>query len=414
MAHHPAPAEDEAPVTRRLVCYLSGFDPQGPAHYHQLYASEGAKQAAVSDYVLNVGKRRKAGDHVAWWEVLWQGPGGQTCQTRYEFLRWDDIVREHWPRSRAGLYRSTVLASWQMWRNGVMWHTLCSSWPMFVAIAAPGAMLAMAAVLLGLGLGGCIALALAEPRQAWLATLLGLVSATAWTFGLLWGERRTHMAWLMRSMACLVRQGRGQTPSLEERLDALAGHVSDRVGGGMYDEVLVVGHSSGAMMAMSIVARALKAGAGDASGAGTRLSLLTLGHCAPLLSAQPEASRFRDELQRLVASERLCWVDYGAPPDGCCFPLVDPSAAPGVQGAQAQRPKLANPRFAQLFGPGSYAAVRADKFRCHFQYLMAGEVAGGYDYFTITAGPQSLASRHAAVDSTRGFRQFQCFGGPVT
>jgi len=400
------------PVTRRLVCYLSGFDPQGPAHYHQLYASEGAKQAQVSGYELEVGKRRKAGEHVAWWEVQWHDrQGGAACETRYEFLRWDDIVRAHWPRSRAGLFRSTAFASWQMWRNGVMWQTWRSSWPMFVAIASPGLLLMLGALLLALL--ATLATHWASHDNLWAVVALCLVGLPAWAGGLLWGERRTHMAWLMRSLACLVRQGRGQTPQLDSRLDDLAAHVGRQVSGGHFDEVLLVGHSSGAMMAMSIASRAL-ASLPDGVPPSVRFSLLTLGHCAPLLSAQPEAAWFRADLTRLVDSDALCWVDYGAPPDGCCFPLVDPSMWRGDKADAAHRPKLVNPRFAQLFSPTGYAGVRADKFRCHFQYLMATELPGDYDFFALTAGPFSLAARHAQVSSAIGFRLFQCWGGPPT
>ena len=54
-----------APVLRRRVCYLSGFDPQGPAHYHQLYATQAALQSGVNGWPITVGPRRKAGPQIA-------------------------------------------------------------------------------------------------------------------------------------------------------------------------------------------------------------------------------------------------------------------------------------------------------------------------------------------------------------
>ena len=57
----PAKAPEPPPVRRRCVMYLSGFDPQGPAHYHQLYQQEAARQAAVNGSRIEVGGRRKAG-----------------------------------------------------------------------------------------------------------------------------------------------------------------------------------------------------------------------------------------------------------------------------------------------------------------------------------------------------------------
>lgn len=410
---HPA-SSPATRVRRRLTLYLSGFDPQGPAHYHQLYVDGAKQQAAVSGYQCTVGPRRKAGPHVAWWNVRHQtsDPDSPATETRYEFLRWDDIVRQHWPRGRAALLRATAYASTQMWRNGVMWQTLRTSWPMFVAIALPGIAMALLAVLLAGLLTGAIALAQSgQPVWAAAAVLAGVPLLAG--IGIV-AERRSHMAWLMRSLACLVRQGRGQTPELDERLDHFAEHVCTQARSGAWDEIVVVGHSSGAMMAMIVTARALHRMAQGGDGEmPTQLALLTLGHCAPLLSEQPEAERFREESVRLATSPRLTWIDYGAPPDGCCFPLVRPTGA--VQGPQIVRPnqpKLLNPRFAQVFSAAAYQQVRSDKFRCHFQYLMATELPGFYDYFAITSGPLTLADRHRDQPSIDNFRQFQILGGP--
>ena len=220
-------------------------------------------------------------------------------------------------------------------------------------------------------------------------------------------EARTQMAWLMRSLACLVKQGRGQLPDLEARLDEFGAHLASQVAGGGFDEVLVVGHSSGAMLATSVVARALRQpGVAD----GSRRSLLTLGNCHATLSRQPGAAAFRAETLAVAGSLCVHWLDVSAPPDGCCYALVDPcegmalpAGAPGV--------KRLNPRFAQLFSATSYEAVRGDKYRCHFQYLMAGERRDDYDYFAITAGPVDLRSRFAQRPGVEDFRQFECLGG---
>jgi pimeloyl-ACP methyl ester carboxylesterase len=405
-------------VRHRLALYLSGFDPQGPAHYHQLYSTEATKQAQASGHTLEVGRRRKASEHIAWWEVQGRTDGApDPTTTRYEFLRWDDVVRTYWPRGRWALFQRTVFATLAMWGNGVMWRSMKTSWPMFVAIALPGAMIVLLSALL-LGLGGAAAALLAADLP-WLAgglVLLGLPALAG--LGMV-AERRTNMAWLMRSLACLAEQGRGQTPDLEARLDHFADHLAAQLRAGTWDEVLLIGHSSGAMMAMIVAARALQRLSADGPTAtAAPLSLLTLGHCSPLLSYQPEAEAFRAELRTLHQAQgsRLHWVDYGAPPDGCCFPLVDPTAPAWEHTPTALRagapPKLLNPRFAQHFTPATYQAVRRDKFRCHFQYLMATECPGDYDYFALTAGPLTLAQRHAERPSVTDFRQFQRLGGP--
>ena len=64
-------------------------------------------------------------------------------------------------------------------------------------------------------------------------------------------------------------------------------------------------------------------------------------------------------------------------------------------------------RFNKLFSPETYATIRRDFLRTHFQYLMAAELPGDYDYFLITAGDITLAERFAHLDSVTGFNRFR-------
>jgi hypothetical protein len=218
-------------------------------------------------------------------------------------------------------------------------------------------------------------------------------------------EARYSMYWMMRSYAFTARQAVGQTPDLEARLDAQAERLAERLREGADDEVLVVGHSSGAIMGAIIVARALQRTPELGQRERPMLSLLTLGQWIPLLGLLPQAGTFRQELTVLATAPKLEWIDFSAPPDGCCFALTDPVAGSGLDlpNRAADRPKLLSPRFAQMFNGAAYAALKRDKFRMHFQYLMASPVPVEYDYFRITAGARTLQDRYAGQDSTRNF-----------
>lgn len=411
-----APAGDRAPrVRRRRVFYLGGFDPQGPAHYHRLYAEEAVRAAAVGGYALSVGPRNRGGSLAATWQVEGvfpsTGGGEERVDAEIEFLRWDDIVRAHWPRARWRVMLSALASTAHQVRNGVLWRIWKTSWPAFLVLAMPPALvlgLCVAALALAGAVGG-----LAVRGMGLAALAVGGVGSAAWWRFAGWAEQRIQMAWLMRSTRFILRQAGGGTPEFESRLDAFAARVAEAWASGDADEVLVVGHSSGAILSVSVAARALARRGSDV--ALPALSLLTLGECIPMLSYQPEAEAFRSELAALAGSSRLEWVDVTAPPDGCCFALVDPTAAARVarEVASAWRsPKRLSARFAQMFPPERYEAIRRDKYRCHFQYLMAGERPSAYDYFAITAGPMRLADRFAGHRSVDDFTQFQCFGGP--
>lgn len=407
-----APAEGR--VRRRHVLYLSGFDPQGPAHYHALYRDQAALQAQVSGDRINVGPRQREGDNAAW-TVLWQGAdGGEPVETRYEFLRWDDIVRAHWPRGQFKLLAITLQTTWRMVRNGSLWRIWQTSWPAFLALVLP-ATLIVAVTLVTVGLVAAGGWLISRGWGVAPALALSVVggSALAWWAGR--AQRKVQMAWLMRSASAILLQAQGGLPEMEARLDAFAARLCALTLHPMVDEVLVVGHSSGAMLAASVVARALVR-APDLGEPGSRLSLLTLGECIPVLSYQPQAHAFRQELAQLREAAALSWVDVTAPPDGCCFALIDPTAVcdDGLPNGQREKagPKRVSPRFAQSFEPYRWRAIRRDKYRCHFQYLMAVDLPGGYDYFAISAGDRRLSQRFAHQTSVTGFVDFQCWGGP--
>jgi hypothetical protein len=429
-----------------LVFYVSGFDPQGPSHYHRLYQDEGLKQSQVSGYTLLVGGRRRSSPVVSGWPVdarFGTGSNALGVEAEIEFLRWDDIVRAHWTRSRWWVMVGALLSTWRQVRNGVLWRILKTSWPAFVVLAMPPILVLLLAAMAVFGLFGVGVLIAREFVVT--GAVVAAIGAAGWRALARWAEERVQMAWLMRSTRFILKQARGDTPELEARLDMFGERIASAWTRGEFDEVLVVGHSSGAMLAVSAVARALKRVGPGPSGAGSSragsvpggavtaasdgsphglppsvpLSLLTLGECIPMLSYQPEASTFRDELASLACSNSVEWIDFTAPPDGCCFALVDPTEAAawtrmpaGVDPSRRwNSPKRLSARFAQMFTPARYEQLRRDKYRCHFQYLMATERPVDYDYFAITAGPTRLAARFALQKSVTDFKQFQTFGG---
>lgn len=415
-AEVPTPL-DAPPVRRRVVLYLGGFDPQGPAPYHAMAVDAAAQRP---DLAVRVGPRTKGdGPHVSAWALHWQGADGSSCDTQYLFLRWDDLVRQQWPRSRWRLAGLTLGTTARMAANGSLWRILQTSWPAFLALALPGASLLLLGALGLLG-GGALAAAARGLPSPW-----GLTLAVAGAIGGGWGlsasfrwlQSRVQMDWLMRSARYILRQARGLTPELEARIDLHAERLAALAGqGAAVDEVVVVGHSSGCMLAVSVVARALAAWAAHPAGERPRLSLLTLGQCIPMLSYQPAATAFRAELATLRGCDFLHWADISAPVDGCCFALTDATAVCLDHGDAAApapgAPRCLNPRWAQCFSPERYRRLKQDKMACHFQYLRATEHPGPCDTLTLITGPRSVAEATATLPAAVDYRSLQRFGSP--
>ena len=95
-------------VRRRKVFYVPGYDPRPPRQYRELFRSEGAEQARISGYQLDVGRADEKGPHC--WSVSAQIDGRQV-ETEFEVLVWADIVRNSMSQTVAATY-------WQLLRTG--------------------------------------------------------------------------------------------------------------------------------------------------------------------------------------------------------------------------------------------------------------------------------------------------------
>ena len=97
--------------------------------------------------------------------------------------------------------------------------------------------------------------------------------------------------------------------------DAIAAALTTDV-----DEVLVVGHSSGAHLAVSILADLIRAGRVPPTG--PHLAFLSLGQVVPMVSFLPQAQRLRADLQYLSSRDELVWVDVTRPRRRLCLCAV--------------------------------------------------------------------------------------------
>jgi len=173
-------------------------------------------------------------------------------------------------------------------------------------------------------------------------------------------------------------------------------------------ELLLVGHSSGAIIVTSMLAEALRQDTGLGRH-GPQVSLLTLGQCTPLLGCFPQAHAFRHDLATLAQAQGIVWIDFSAPPDASCFALTDPLRACGVElpSRLPDQPKLLSPQFAKMCTPEGYRRLKRNRLHLHFQYLNASELPVAYDYFQITAGRSTLGSRFAACVSVNEFTRLR-------
>ena len=375
-------------VRRRRVFYIPGYDPFPPRRYRELYRREGAKQAEISGYRLENAPRSAEGGFG--WGVRAE-IDGQHTETDVTVLVWADLVKGSMARGVWATYLLLARTFWIYLSTGAMGRLFrLRRGPVITAMYPVAVLLGQLA--LGLGAAWGVARVAGIWLPAWLSVPLGL--AVVWPL-LAWFRRidgRLYAHYLLHDYA-FTAQFYGRTPpALEARLTEFAGEMAAALASDV-DEVLVVGHSSGAHLGVEALAEVIRAG--HVREGGPALAFLTLGQAIPMQSFLPQATRLRADLHLLAGSDALTWVDVSAPGDGCCYALCDPVAVSGAAPQVKRWPLVISAAFSKTLAPETWKKLRRRFFRLHFQYLCAFDGPSEYDYFRITAGPVTLAARYA-------------------
>ena len=382
-------------VRRRRVFYIPGYDPIHPRRYRELYRKEGAAQAEISGYDIAL-KPKAKGENYGWHV---QGRmDGAVVDTNVEVLVWSDIVRDSMSTSIPATYLQLVRTAWVYISTGALWRLMkLRKGPVIAALYPVGMLILQLLLAYAAGVIANEAIdALVTPVLGMAGDVLGTVVGIGVLVAVLrWFKSKDgkfFAYYLMHDYSYSASSRGANPPELEARIATFADSIAEALGEDV-DEVLVVGHSSGAHLGVSILADLIRAGRVPATG--PALSFLSLGQVVPMVSFLPDAHRLRADLHDLAASEALTWVDVTAPGDGCAFALCDPVAVSGAAPADKKWPLVFSAAFTQTLSPARWKELRWRFFRLHFQYLCAFDRVGDYDYFRVTAGPLTLGQRYA-------------------
>ena len=392
------------PVQTRQIFYIPGYDPIHPRRYRELYRREAAKQAALSGYEIGIAPR--AGTHYGW--QIAARIDGASVTSNMSVLVWSDIVRASMKTGIAATYLQLVQTAWTYLASGtlrrLMWlrkgPVIAALYPVVMLLAQLGLAIIAGAVVAGLlswaaaglvgrfdGVIGWIGLAV---KWAILLAVAGLVLR-----GFRRLDHKLYAYYLMHDYAYSAKANGATPPELAGRLAEFEAAIAQALTQPV-DEVLVIGHSSGAHLAVSILASLIRSN--KVPPGGPSLSFLSLGHVIPMISFLPKGNQLRADLHLLSKTDRLAWIDVTAPGDGCSFALCDPVAVSGVAPETGKTwPVVLSAAFTQTLKDDTWAKLRWRFFRLHFQYLCAFDNLKGksdeYDYFAITGGTLRLGER---------------------
>lgn len=370
--------------------YIAGFDNIGARYYYMLFRSGLAHEFGRMARRFAITRPAPASDIASRWRVE-TDDAGKPVNVDYFFLTPHDLVRRF---SAGGALRllgawlhTLFLYLWQgtlfrslgkTWKAVVLFYVLFS-FPVFFVLGAAAAWGILALLdhpLPPLGQAGLAA------ATGFAALRLGVAVAN-----------KTSTNILLISLHVGALHARGRLPELERRIEAWAGFVRQQAAAEDWDEVLLVGHSSGVIAAADVAAALLR---DPAPGRKIPLALLTLGSTDFAVSAfhrESYARRHRAALADVAASPDIVWIEYCSPYDFICIGPHDAISMSQIDlGGRARRGPIGRELdLRQSLSPESFRRMFFDLFARHFQYLKGNDRPADYSYFGIVCGAKRLA-----------------------
>jgi pimeloyl-ACP methyl ester carboxylesterase len=189
---------------------------------------------------------------------------------------------------------------------------------------------------------------------------------------------------------------RGRRPDAEALMQRYAEAIVERAKAKAYDEILLVGHSTGGGLILDIAARCLRIDP-EFAARSAEVSILTLGSTALKLGLHPAATRFRASVQDLVDDPRLKWAEFQCLTDAINFfrtdPVRDMKLRPRPAGGNSPPfPVVRHVRIRNMLEDATYRRIKHNFFRVHYQFVFGNTKRYFYDFFMICCGPQPLSA----------------------
>lgn len=355
-------------VRRRLVVVLPGFEAVPPVAHARRFVREAKAACVVYDWdvssagdIQEVDSGACAGVRVRHGEI-------ETIAAIY-FCDLDGALGPHRDQSLVTRFVSGFGALADFLFSGTVLRYARTSWRFVLFYIFPLFSLLFA------GLAGWFGALIGGHLSATFAVAVAALLALTALMVAIWQLQLLLALDLWAFAADVVR---GRERRVEPALDRLADVVSRRAAEGSFDEVVIAGHSIGAVPAVSLAARLVRGGA-------CRPHVLTVGSTLLQVALHPSAVACRAEVAEVVRNG-LCWLDVQSLTDPINFHRSEPAAALGIAVPGAVR--TMSVRFRQQLDPAHYARIKYNPFRVHRQFVLAVERRSAYSFHAILCGPE--------------------------
>jgi hypothetical protein len=380
---HELSHDNHSVLRRRQIFYIAGYEVlRMVVHYDRLGRQlEIFKRTWDISAVASAAQERECGLS---WSIDASGPNWQT-RADYEVWGWDDIVRADAAISSPRRLWNAAVAYFDFLFTGTIFRYVKANAPYFLFTVVPPleiVLFAAIAVLAGYGLAQALGL-----DGAMRVSVIVAVGLAGFFLLLRWPGRRWQVEQALDDWIFSRAYIRGRRPDLDARLEAFAGRLIACARKGAADEIVVVGHSLGATLAIDVVARAL-ARDPDLGRRGVAINILTVGATIPKCALHPAGTRIRQAIAKVVAEPSIHWTEIHTRGDPISFYRFDPASLRRIDRDRVDRkPAIRRVQIHDMLLPESYKRIRMRVLRMHYQVVSANDRLCSYDYFMMACGP---------------------------
>lgn len=374
---------------RRAVFHVGGYERNDAGRFFSRLGKELARSAACWSVEASLGPVAfdEVG-HVASARIECRVGAGHATRTDFVLLDYDDIVVADGARPLPLRFVRWLVAFLDYVATGTMFRFFAANWRFALYFLYP--MLGLVGpVLLGF-LVWRFGETVPVPGAGLAAALLGAALAVLLIRRL---ARRYFLFHLMDLWSFSREWLRGNRPAMEQRIAVWARAIDARVLAGGYEEVVLVGHSTGGAIILDVAAA--WAARVAARGEAPAFTLMTVGSTGPKITLHPAARGSRERLRGLVAHPGVDWGDFQAIADIINFYRCDPLKLARIPNPRAERfPFIRRVRFKRMLDKAFYRRIRFNVFRLHYQFISANTKRDRYDFFMMCCGPHPI---HASI-----------------